>query len=53
MFIVRNKEGNAYRELKTEFERDRYLSMGYIEVKEEPKAQKPSSKGAKKNKVEN
>lgn len=51
MFIVRNEEGNAYRNLETERDRDYYLSLGYIEVVEEPQNQKTSAnKSAKKMK---
>lgn len=44
MFRVKNKEGNIYRNLKTKRQRDYFLSLGYIEVKEEKKIQKSNAK---------
>ena len=49
MFKLKTKVGNIYREVETVRARDYFLSLGYVEVKEETKEQKQSSKkGAKK-----
>lgn len=48
VFRVKSKEGNIYRNLKTERQRDYFISLGYTEVKEEKKPQnKNSKKGVK------
>jgi len=48
VFRVKSREGNIYRNLKTERQRDYFIGLGYTEVKEEKKPQnKNSKKGVK------
>ena len=44
MFKLKTKVGNIFREVKTERERDYFLGLGYVEVKEEPKPPKEEPK---------
>jgi hypothetical protein len=50
MFKLKTKVGNIFREVKTERERNYFLGLGYVEVKEEPKPPKEEPKKVSKKK---
>ena len=36
MFLLRNKEGNAFKRVKSEHQRNRWLAKGYVDVTTDP-----------------